>query len=368
MTDRAGLVLVSAQAPVARVFIAVALGVAALFITLAAMLVYVVDPFQRFRVPERFTPHYYWLYKRQLNPGMVRNERYDILVTGTSLMENFSNRETSGALGGQAINAAMGAMSAYEMRRLLEVALATGKPRVVVLDIGPNSFNGPVGMVFTPNPLPEYLYQDGRWNDLHYLLQITPLLQSVDMALDLDGYEISRDRDKPWYWAGNYSFSRASAIRGLDPANLNRRYGFRPLDVSVMATSFDDNLMSLLARHPATTFKLVLPPVSILAWVDFRQRGQLDNALAFRRHVAQRIADLGNVELHDFQADLPVITELDHYKDMFHFSPEISRRMMLAVANNTFRADVSAVERNNLKITTMAGTIDIATYFAATSD
>ena len=364
MSGRAELILDVPQPPCARGWAALALGVAFLVLAAAAAVTFTVDPFQRFRAPTAFTPHYYWLYKRQINPGIVRNEHYDILVTGTSLMENFSNREVGEALGGQAINAAMGATSAYETRRLLSVALATGKPRTIILDVGPNSFNGRVDQVFTPYPLPEYLFADGVAGDLRYLSEVTPLLQSIDTALDLNWFEISRDRDKPWFWGHMYPFSRRAVVRGLDPADLNRRYRFPPLDVAAMRTSFDANLLPLFAGNPGVSFKLVLPPVSVLAWADISQRGQLENALAFRCHVAGRVEGLANVEVHDFQADGAVISDLDNYKDMFHFSPAISRRMMQLIARGDSRAGAAAVGKNNEAIRGMVRSAGLAALFA----
>ena len=74
-------------------------------------------------------------------------------------------------------------------------------------------------------------------------------------------------------------------------------------------------------------------------WRDFAQRNQLDFTLAFRRRVFEALRGLPNVALHDFQTRRDWVTNLDNYKDIYHFSPMVSRDMLISVARGTDRVD-----------------------------
>ncbi|MBK9606139.1 MAG: hypothetical protein IPO58_06840 [Betaproteobacteria bacterium] len=94
-----------------------------------------------------------------------------------------------------------------------------------------------------------------------------------------------------------------------------------------MRASFEANLLPILRAHPEVRFSLVYPPWSALVWEDFRQRGQVEVSLAFKRAVFEAVRGLPNVTLFDFQPRLAWVTNLDNYKDIYHFSPAISRDM-----------------------------------------
>ena len=298
-----------------------------------------VDPFQQYRKPASHAPRFYRTLQRHINPGIAKNYDYDTVITGSSMMENYKNSEAGAILGGKVVNIAMGAATAYELRVLLETAIATEKTRHVIFDLNYNAFAGsPIAQVVS-EPLPLYLYDDRRLNDIRYLLQWRTLAKSLAIASGFDDGRYSSDADKPWYWADSYAFSKAAVLRGLDLADINRDYRQAPRTLGGMMASFDANLLPLFRAHPEVRFSLVYPPYSVLVWRDFQQRGQVDVTLAFRRSVFQAVRALPNVSLYDFQTRRDWVTDLDHYKDIYHYSPEISRDMLISLMRGTDRVD-----------------------------
>ena len=303
-----------------------------------------VDPFQHYRKPAWYEPHFYRTLQRHINPGLARNHDYDTVITGSSMMENYRNIEAGEILHGKVINLAMGAATAYELRQLLTTVLATGKARHIILDLNYNAFSGsPTAQVVT-EPLPLYLYDDVRWNDVHYLLQSQTLAKSMEIALGLNRGRYSTDADAPWYWADDYAFSKEAVLRGLDLANINRDFRQPQRTLEGMLASFETNLLPLFRAHPEVRFSLVYPPYSALVWKDFQQRGQVDLTLAFKRAVFAAVRDLPNVALYDFQVRLDWVTDLNNYKDIYHFSPRISRQMIEAIAEGKDRVDQTNLE------------------------
>jgi hypothetical protein len=268
---------------------------------------------------------------------MAKHYEYDIVITGSSMMENYRNAEVRAILNGKAIDLAMGAMTAYELRQLLTTILASGKAKHIILDLNFNAFAGSPTMQVVTEPLPLYLYDNNPWNDVHYLLQAQTLGKSTEIALGLKRGRYSIKSDAPWYWADEYEFSKRAMLRGLDLNNIDRDFEQPPRTLQGMRASFDANLLPLLRAHPEVRFSLVYPPWSALVWEDFRQRKQVEVSLAFKRSVFDAVRGLPNVALYDFQARLEWVANPDNYKDIYHFSPRISREMIEAIAKGNDR-------------------------------
>ena len=300
---------------------------------------FVVDPFQQYRKPSWHAPHFYRTLQRHINPGIAKNYDYDTVITGSSMMENYSNAEAGRILEGRAINLAMGAATAYELRQLLSTIIATGKAKHIVLDMNYNAFAGSPTSQVVGEPLPLYLYDRNPINDLHYLLQWQTLSKSIEIISNSRRSRFSADPDRPWYWADEYPFSKQTVLHGLDLGDINRTYRQSPRTLDAMMASFETNLLPIFRSHPDVRFSLVYPPYSALVWRDFAQRNQLDVTLAFRRRVFEVLRGLPNVALHDFQTRRDWVTNLDNYKDIYHFSPLVSRELLISVARGTDHVD-----------------------------
>ena len=300
---------------------------------------FIVDPFQQYRKPSWYMPHFYRTLQRHINPGLAKNYDYDTVITGSSMMENYSNAEAGRILEGHTINLAMGAATAYELRHLLNTVIATGKAKHIVFDMNYNAFAGSPSSQVVSESLPLYLYDRNPFNDLHYLLQWQTLSKSLEIVTGSVRSGFSIDADRPWYWADRYPFSKKTVLQDLDIRDLNRTYRQSARTLDGMLASFETNLLPIFRSHPDVRFSLVYPPYSALVWRDFAQRNQVDVTLAFRRRVFEALRGLPNVSLHDFQTRRDWITNLDHYKDIYHFSPMVSRDMLISVARGTDRVD-----------------------------
>ena len=302
-----------------------------------------IDPFNHYRMHDAPWQRFYPALQRYQNPGLAKHASYDSIVTGSSLMENFKNDQVDAALGGRSLNLAQGAMTARELHELLGTAYrarAAGQTiRRIMVDLNFNAFSGPVDT--TSGPLPGYLY-DGNWfDDLHYLLAGGVALKSLEIVTGKRWTHFTTNAAAPWYWGDGVSFSRATTVAGLDPGNINKTFRQPPRTLRGMQESFNANLLPLIEAHPETLFTLIYPPYSLLAWADFAQRGQVEVTLEFKRWVFASVGSRDNVQLFDFQDEAALIGNLDFYKDIYHYSPEISRWMLRCIQRGERR--VSAV-------------------------
>ncbi len=93
------------------------------------------------------------------------------------------------------MNLSQSAMTAYDGRKVLEVALATRALRQVIYNVDYNAFSGDPDRVGF-GKLPLYLYDATRWNDYPYLLSMGTLQRSFDIAFNRPGGLYRTDADR----------------------------------------------------------------------------------------------------------------------------------------------------------------------------
>jgi hypothetical protein len=336
-----------------RFFLSV-LAVALVACALVAALNYWVDPFQHYRKPERFAPRFYNAWQRYENPGLARHYDYDRIVTGSSLMECVIPEEVDRLLGGKTINLSVSAQTAYDAGQLLGAALRTGKAKHVVMNLDYNAFSGPTDRSGFTEPFPKYMYDDHAWNDLPYLLGVGTLRKSLETVMGLKWSRFNSDPRRMWYWMDGHQFFAAKAVQGLDPDNLNARFRQPQRTLEGMKASFEANLAPLLERHPGTRFTFVYAPYAILVWLDFEQRGQLELTLAFREWLFERTAKYPNVEIFDFHAEPSIVLDLDHFTDIYHYSPKLSQALVGAIGEGRYKLTREMVRGNNAWLRSVA--------------
>jgi hypothetical protein len=308
-------------------------------IALAALggLNYWVDPFQQYRRMTAFAPRFWHPLQRYIVPGFAKRGDYSVVLLGSSMFETFSNSEASQLLGGKATNLTLSAISAFEEGRMVDLAFRYAPVKRVVLDMNVNSFAGPPDKRWVSDPLPEYLWDANPFNDVRYLLSSDTLDRSLDILQNRrGGPDWYADADMPWAWARKVEFSRKHVVAGLDPQNLNARFNQPQRTVEEMMTNFDVNILPHIQRHPEARFDLIHAPYSVLVWIDFAQRKQVDVTLDFKRKLFEKTRGLANVVIHDFQI-APVTEDLDQYTDLYHFGLPVASWMLHQISKETYR-------------------------------
>ena len=331
----------------ARGFTWAVLGVALCFGVGVVALNYYVDPFQQYRQSTRYPPRFYNAWQRYENPGLARHYDYDRIVTGSSLMECVLPEDVDRAMGGRTINLSMSAQTAFDAGKLLGAALRTGKPRHIIMSLDYNAFSGAPDRSGFTEPFPSYLYDDTILNDLPYLLGIDTTRKSLETMRGLRWSRFSGDPKRMWYWMDGHQFFAAKAVHGLDPANLNARFRQPPRTLEGMQASFEANLAPVIEKYPETRFSFLYAPYAILVWMDFEQRGQLEVTLAFREWLFERVQRYPNVEIFDLHAEPAIVTDLDHFTDIYHYSPKLSRAIIEIMAQGRYKLTREVLARNN---------------------
>lgn len=335
-----------------RQFIVATILIAVCGLTAIGTLNWWVDPFQHYRESTRYKPRFYNAQQRFVNPGLAMHADYSRIIIGSSLMENIDTDDVDRAFAdhnksGRSINLSMSAMTAYDANQLLRLALSTGKPKHIIMNMDYNAFSGAPNRSGFTSAFPTYLYDMTIINDGPYLFGLDTILKSTEILRDARTSRFSESRARPWFWADNTVFSAAKTVRGLDANNLNKNFKQPNRTLAEMQQSFNDNILPLVRANPNVTFSFVYLPYSVLVWADFEQRGQVEVTLQFRDYAFARTQTYKNVQWFDFQADGALVNNLAHYTDIYHFSPAISRDIVRSIAQNEYRLTLDTLNKNN---------------------
>lgn len=299
---------------------------------------YIIDPFQHFRKASFYKP--FFKNVRFLNTGVARHFPYDTVILGTSMVQNFKPSYIREKLGFDSIKLAIAGGSAYEERLTLDVALRTGKVRNVIFGLDVFSFageperfsNGEAGM-------PLYLYDSNRLNDVNYLLS----LDTLQFYKYLVRANLGKPSDKTnvehlgtWATEKDSRFSKAAVLEDWERARFNKKLERDDFELKKMVRSFERNFLDIVQENKDIEFYVFYPPYSALVWADSYRKGTLEAILAFKKRVFELTQDLPNVKLYDFQAHEEITFDLDNYKDLSHYSPEINDFIVDSLANSDF--------------------------------
>ncbi len=316
----------------AHLFISAATAIAAIALT-----VWLVDPMYLFRKPEHLPPRYYTAIERFQNIGIAKNFDYDTVIIGNSMSENFSTKQIEQELGWKAVNLSASGSSGYEQSRLLQYAISTGKVRRVIWLVQWYSFADPdyvppdtaylQGII---DNKPSYLFE-------YYLGNVQSLQWVAKLALGIGG---ETDMDRAWNWNGTATFGCRSVRNEYqkfthpDPERLAKRHQKMPQNMAKMGASVEKNLLEPIRKNPAVHFYIVTAPHSVWSYKSIKNTSpeSLSLIASFRKPLADFVEPSGNIDIYDFQSDADTIYDAALYKDMRHYSEQVNRRMVHAIA------------------------------------
>jgi hypothetical protein len=348
-----------------RRFVATFAAVLALTLIAVAGFNYVVDPLQFYRISRLYPPKFFPAMERYQNAGLARNYAEDVIVIGTSVIQNFLPSHIQKSWGRKATKLSMAGSTAHEQFLVAEAALATGRVKTVLWGLDEPAFAWPAHAVRDDQaPFPFHMYRKTGLN-IEYLLSLSTLRLSIlaprgSGETDLDKYEVWYDRyefgEKAVLksWPGSCSAFRSKYVPSAD-AKPDAKSG---PSLDRLRGSLDQNLVSLVRAYPNVTFELFLPPLATLRYVPIAAP-YLDTLLPFRATVAKELLQYPNVRLRDFQTVPGIVDDLANFKDLNHFSLAISDYIIDAVRDDRDRLGPENITSANTALIKLANRYDL---------
>ncbi len=267
--------------------------------------------------------------------GTLRNFDYNALIVGSSVCENYNNGWFDEGFDCTSIKAIRSYGATADLCYLLDIAYEDHDLDYVFYNIDPSSLSASTEPTYVSTGCPMYLYDTNRLNDYQYVLNKDVLMEKLPYMLAYS-FIGSYDEGDSYNWAQWKYFGRDMAM-GL----YTRLPSISEMQPETANTEeLSGNIALLTAQveaHPETTFKFFFSPYSMLWWDNAYRNGSRDAVIYNEKLAIAALLEYDNVEIYFYQDDKEIITNLDNYMDMIHFSKEINCYVYDKLANGEER-------------------------------
>lgn len=135
--------------------------------------------------------------QRTLYPQIVRSKRFDSFIVGTSTARLIDPQILNAPFAARFANLSMNSMLAWEQKTMMEYLIRVGGPPKVLIVALDGAWCVPDAdkIRFLKEGFPDWLYDDDRWNDYLYLLNIPTLKVALRQVLYGFGFIPAHVRD-----------------------------------------------------------------------------------------------------------------------------------------------------------------------------
>lgn len=295
---------------------------------LIALGVVLVDPFYHYHAP--FLVEGYMDNAVYQTPGAAKNFKYDSVIVGSSMTENFRESwfEEMG-LTMQKLSYSGAEIGDY-VRIYDTVFDSKNEIKLVVTDINGFQLLSPVDAIY--NEYPEYLYDGIKACDIKYLFNNDVFWESAGRVVERVAYNnLHKDDSYTWEEEDLFSEERARYDYALFEESL-----FDSMEKGIYSKVPDEErlemardninlLVDAVNKHPEVTFVFYLPAYSRLYWDEIVLEDDLDVMLKIYEQSMEALLQCDNVILFDFQDEIELVNDLSRYRDVCHHDPAANR-------------------------------------------
>lgn len=311
------------------------LSITALLMTAVAGIIAYVDPFFHYHAPiEGFS--YIMDNERYQNDGITRNFEYDALITGTSVSENFRSTLVDELFGVNSVKATYaggyfkeigdGERRALEYNDNIKMVIRSMDMYFAMTDV---DYRNPQAAD------PAFLYDNNIINDEAYLYNADVLFEYVNGGIGRTLEGVPSDNFD--------TYMRFAEDRPLGAAYVLPYVNFgEPSDEEIHMTEEERdmlianvraNLTANIASYPDVQFYYFFPPYCIADWyTNHYVKGDIPAVIEEMELITEELLKYDNVHVFCFYDGTDVITNLDNYSDLQHYSGEVSDSILLSMA------------------------------------
>lgn len=255
--------------------------------------------------------------------GSLKTFDYDSVIAGSSVSENYNNGWFDQGFGCKSIKAIRSYGATADLCYLLDIAFEHQDLKYVFYNLDPSALEADPKTTYELTGCPMYLYDDNYVNDVRYWLNKGVLMEKIPylIANSLMG---DYDENNSYNWAQWKEFNsdmilglyiRKPSVSEMKPRDYYEDLLRKNLDM----------LTDRITAHPETEFYIFVPPYSMLWWDNIYREGDTEAYLYNMEQAMKTLLAYENVKMFYFQNDREIITDLENYMDILHFSPEINR-------------------------------------------
>lgn len=291
------------------------------------------DPFFHYHGPVEGKE--YNLYnQRYITDGIIQNFDYDAMIIGTSMTDNFKTSDMDRIYGTHSIKVPLPGASFKEINQNIEKAVKSNPNLKIVvraLDFV-NFYADKDYMSYDKDMYPTYLYDNNIFNDVKYVLDKEVLTKSVvgDVLLFTKYGNKTTDFDTYSAWNHLYVFSKDVTL-----ATYERPEKIAPMDTfteeyreTVYGNTYQ-NIIQVAKENPDVQFYYFYTPYSIAYFDREYREGRLVRNIDSVEYATELILnECPNIKLYSFFGLTDLITNLDNYKDVIHYSDLVNSQIL----------------------------------------
>lgn len=299
-----------------------------------------IDPFFHFHQPnENFS---YGIYEeRYQNDGILRNFKYDAMITGTSMTENFKTSECNSLFEVTAVKTPFSGGRYKEIDGNVQRAISYN-PNIslVIRAIDYNYlFTNKDESAHEEASYPTYLSNDTIFDDVKYIFNKTIFFENVMPVLHTfslhKGDVVSFD--EAYNWNDGFVFGKDAIFKEFERVQPCEKEELTQEMIDEFQANIDQNMVATVKANPNIEFYYFLTPYSILYWDGIQRTNQMDKHIQAERMIIESLIPYENMHLFSFSNAFELTTDLDNYKDPTHYSEEINSWMLENMAKDSYR-------------------------------
>lgn len=326
----------------------------------------IVDPYFQYHTP---LPHLKYTLEpeveRYLNDGIGKNFEYEAMITGTSLSENFRTSEFEELWGVKAVKTPFEGGTYKEIGDYLNRILPHKKETKYVLRTLDYNY-----LLYDKDKLqydsyPTYLYDDSKVNDVNYLLNKSVLLKDTCQTfIDTLAGGTTTTFDEYGRWNEKFEFGKELVLMvHTRPEISETKAAWDEEAENRLKESLEQNILENVRNNPEVTYYLFFTPNSIVYWDSLSREGRLEQHFEAERTAIEMLLEQENIELYSFSNNFDLVCNLDHYKDVFHYSADINSQILRWIHDGEYRLTKENYEDYLAQITEFYSNYDYDVIF-----
>lgn len=325
---------------------------------LCAGLVTYIDPFFVYHKPisGMYYPYTDIMYQAA---GIVKNYDYEVLIAGTSLIQNMKTSTAEKLFDGRVVKTPLCGISFYRIARLITLA-AKNNPQLkrVILNMDWNLILSDKEK--DDKNFPDFLYDDNYFNDVNYLFNKNIVIkQSIETIINPKNKE-QATFDEAFSSESQFYFAEfAVKTHSITKKEPNQKKNNKLLNENI------ELYRELVANNPDIKFDIIIPPMSVMALKELKENHLVASSVENFIKIVNVLINYQNVSIHMFQDNEDMVGNLYNYCDFQHFSSKVSDDILYAIKYRTDLLTRDNYEEEILKINTMAASFDYSVFSEA---
>ena len=314
-----------------------------------------IDPFFAYHKPNQ---KFYYKYDDALYqcPGMVKNFDYEMLIAGTSLIQNMKTSTAKSVFGLDAIKTPLCGISLERNISLMKLAIESNPElKTIIFPIYANHFCSESDEDNTN--FPDHLYDNNILNDISYLLN-KDIIFNRNLNTILNPHK--RIQDSP-----DSIFSSETTFFFAEYVVMERKNASWDWNTTHSLNCVKHNkelLCKFIDENPQIKFEFFITPKNILYLNEAQKNNMLNFELDILKEISTSLLKYENVDLHFFQDDIEIIGNLYNYCDFIHFSSHVSDKILFDIKNKTKIVTPDSLDEQIQNVKTITKKFDYSVF------